>query len=77
MIEGLLSWLDYTLNGDVRSASIERWQNDAKRNPYQAYMNLRDTPVRYHAEALACLDDATKAKVTAFLDSDSIEGDAL
>jgi len=77
MIEGILNWLDYTLNGDVRSASIERWQIDAKQNPYRAYMNLRDTPVRYHGEALACLDDATKAKITDLLSSDSIEGDDL
>jgi len=77
MIEGILKWLDYTLNGDVRSASIERWQIDAKRNPYHAYMNLRDTPIRYHAEALGCLDEQTRAKVTALLSSDSIEGDAL
>ena len=77
MIEGLLNWLDYTLNGDVRSASIERWQIDAKQNPYRAYMNLRDTPIRYHAEALGCLDNETRAKITAFLSSDSIDGDAL
>ena len=77
MIEGILKWLDYTLNGDVRSASIERWQNDAKQNPYRAYLNLRDTPIRYHAEALACLDNETRAKVTAFLASDSIDGDEL
>jgi len=77
MIEGLLKWLDYSLNGDVRSASIERWQNDAKQNPYRAYLNLRDTPVRYHGEALACLDNETRAKVTAFLSSDSTEGDEL
>jgi len=77
MIEGLLNWLDYSLNGDVRSASIERWQIDARNNPYRAYMNLRDTPVRYHAEALACLDNETRAKVTAFLASDSTEGDEI
>jgi len=77
VIEGLLNWLDYSLNGDVRSASIERWQIDARNNPYRAYMNLRDTPVRYHGEALSCLDDATKAKVTAFLASDSIDGDEI
>jgi len=77
MIEGILKWLDYTLNGDVRSASIERWQNDAKQNPYRAYMNLRDTPVRYHAEALSCLDNETRAKITAFLSSDSTDGDEI
>ena len=77
MIEGILKWVDYSLNGDVRSASIERWQIDAKRNPYRAYLNLRDTPIRYHAEALACLDNETRAKVTAFLSSDSIDGDEI
>ena len=77
MIEGILKWLDYSLNGDVRSASIERWQIDARNNPYRAYLNLRDTPIRYHAEALACLDEQTKAKITAFLDSDNCEGDDL
>jgi len=70
-IENILSWLDYTLNGDIRSASIDRWRDDAKRNPYQAYMNLRDTPVRYHAEALGCLDDDVRSQVAAYMQSDS------
>jgi len=65
------------LQNDPRYRSIDSWRDHARSNPYSAFMGLRDLPVRSHADMLSLLDDATKAKVTALLSSDSTEGDEL
>ena len=77
LFDALWNFHGAILQNDPRYRSIDSWRDHARSNPYSAFMGLRDLPVRSHADMLSLLDDATKAKVTAFLSSDSTECDEL
>jgi len=77
LFDALWNFHGAILQNDPRYRSIDSWRDHARNNPYSAFMGLRDLPVRSHADMLSLLDDETRAKVTALLGSDSIEGDDL
>jgi len=77
LFDALWNFHGSILQNDPRYRSIDSWRDHARSNPYSAFLGLRDLPVRSHADMLSLLDDATRAKVTALLSSDSIDGDAL
>ena len=77
LFDALWNFHGAILQNDPRYRSIDSWRDHAQKNPYSAFMGLRDLPVRSHADMLSLLDDETKAKITALLGSDSIDGDDL
>ena len=65
------------LQGDPRYRSIDSWRDHARKNPYSAFLGLRDIPVRSHADMLSLLDEDVRAKITALLSLDTSGGDEL
>ena len=77
LFQAIWSFHGAILQNDPRYRSIDSWRDHARKNPYSAFLGLRDIPVRSHADMLSLLDEDVRAKVTALLTSDTSGGDEL